>query len=75
MRLLRIAFAASILLAGVLAQGAVRADERIKVVASFTILADFVRNVGGDRVDVVALVGPNADAHVYTPSPSDAKKI
>lgn len=75
MRLLRLAFAASILLAGVLAQGAVRADERIKVVASFTILADFVRNVGGDRVDVVALIGPNADAHVYTPSPSDAKIV
>ena len=75
MRLLRIAFAASILLAGVFAQGAVRADERVKVVASFTILADFVRNVGGDRVDVAALVGPNADAHVYTPSPADAKTI
>ncbi len=75
MRLLRIAFAASILLAGVLAQGAVRADERVKVVASFTILADFVRNVGGDRVDVVALVGPDADAHVYTPSPADAKTV
>jgi zinc/manganese transport system substrate-binding protein len=75
MRLLRIAIAASILLAGVLAQGAVRADERVKVVASFTILADFVRNVGGDRVDAVALVGPNADAHVYTPSPADAKTI
>ena len=54
MRLLRIAFAVSILLAGVLAQGAVRADERVKVVASFTILADFVRNVGGDRVDVIS---------------------
>lgn len=75
MRLLRIAFAASILLAGVFAQGAVRADERLKVVASFTILADFVRNVGGDRVDVVALIGSNADAHVYTPSPADAKTI
>ncbi|MGB3446859.1 MAG: metal ABC transporter substrate-binding protein [Xanthobacteraceae bacterium] len=75
MRLLRIAFAASILFAGVFAQGAVRADERLKVVASFTILADFVRNVGGDRVDVAALVGSNADAHVYTPSPADAKTI
>lgn len=75
MRLLHIAFAASILLAGVFAQGAVRADERLKVVASFTILADFVRNVGGDRVDVVALIGSNADAHVYTPSPADAKTI
>lgn len=75
MRVLRLALATSILLAGILAQGAVRADERIKVVASFTILADFVRNVGGDHVDVVALIGPNADAHVYTPSPADAKTV
>ncbi|HWV96959.1 MAG TPA: metal ABC transporter substrate-binding protein [Xanthobacteraceae bacterium] len=52
-----------------------RAEERIKVVATFTILADFVRNVGGDRVEVTALVGPDADAHVYTPSPADAKTI
>jgi zinc/manganese transport system substrate-binding protein len=66
---------ASILLASLLASGSTRADERLKVVASFTILADFVRNVGGDRVDVVTLVGPNADAHVYTPSPADAKTI
>jgi zinc/manganese transport system substrate-binding protein len=75
MRLLRVALAASILFASLLAQGSSRADERVKVVASFTILADFVRNVGGDRVDVAALVGPNADAHVYTPSPADAKTI
>ena len=75
MRLSRALLAASILFASLLAQGSSRADERVKVVASFTILADFVRNVGGDRVDVAALVGPNADAHVYTPSPADAKTI
>ena len=45
------------------------------VVATFSILADFVRNAGGDRVDVSALVGPNGNAHVYAPSPSDAKKV
>lgn len=75
MRLSRAILAASILFAGLLAQGSSRADERVKVVASFTIVADLVRNIGGDRVDVVALVGPNADAHVYTPSPADAKMI
>ena len=52
-----------------------RADGRLPVVASFSILADLVRNVGGDRVDVTALVGPNGDAHVYEPAPADAKKI
>src|SRR6185312_9433855 len=51
-----------------------RAENRLDVVASFSILADFVKNVGGDRVNVVSLVGPNGDVHVYTPSPSDAKK-
>ena len=39
----------------------------------FTILADFARNVGGDRVEVVSLVGPNGDAHSYVPSPADAR--
>jgi zinc/manganese transport system substrate-binding protein len=53
----------------------VRAQERLKVVASFSILGDFVQNVGGDRVDVTTLVGPNGDVHVYTPTPADAKKI
>jgi zinc/manganese transport system substrate-binding protein len=52
-----------------------RAEDRINVVASFSILADFVRNVGGDRVSVAALVGPDGDAHVYTPTPADAKKV
>jgi len=52
-----------------------RAQERLDVVASFSILGDFVRNVGGDRVSLTMLVGPNADVHVYTPSPADAKRI
>ncbi|WP_314952917.1 metal ABC transporter solute-binding protein, Zn/Mn family [Bradyrhizobium cosmicum] len=51
------------------------AAERLKVVASFSILADFVRNVGGDRIDLTTLVGADSDAHVYTPAPSDAKRI
>jgi zinc/manganese transport system substrate-binding protein len=51
------------------------AQNRLNVVASFSILGDFVRNVGGDRVDVTTLVGPNSDAHVYAPTPADAKKV
>jgi len=51
------------------------AQEKLKVVATFSILADFVRNVGGDRVAVDALVGPNGDAHVYQPSPGDARTL
>jgi zinc/manganese transport system substrate-binding protein len=49
--------------------------EPLKVVASFSILGDLVRNVGGDRVDVTTLVGPDSDSHVYSPTPADAKKI
>jgi zinc/manganese transport system substrate-binding protein len=52
-----------------------RAQDRLNVVASFSIPGDFVRNVGGDRVEVTTLVGPNADVHVYTPAPTDAKTI
>jgi zinc/manganese transport system substrate-binding protein len=51
------------------------AQTRLKVVASFSILGDFVKNVGGDRVDVTTLVGPDGDVHVYTPTPSDVRKI
>jgi zinc/manganese transport system substrate-binding protein len=52
-----------------------QAQEKTNVVASFSILSDFVRNVGGDRVNVTTLVGANSDVHVYTPAPADAKKI
>jgi zinc/manganese transport system substrate-binding protein len=51
------------------------AQEKINAVASFSILGDFAKNVGGERIDVTTLVGPNSDVHVYTPAPADAKKI
>jgi zinc/manganese transport system substrate-binding protein len=54
---------------------AARAQDRVNVVTSFSILGDFVKNVGGERVDVTTLVGPDGDVHVYTPAPADAKKI
>lgn len=52
-----------------------RAAERLNVVASFSILGDFVSNVGGDRVNLTTLVGADSDVHVYTPAPSDAKRV
>src|SRR4051794_23648504 len=64
-----------IALAMLAAAGPAYAQGRLNVVASFSILGDFVRNVGGDRVDVTTLVGPEGDVHVYTPAPSDAQKI
>ncbi len=47
----------------------------IAVVASFTILADFACAVGGARVRVASLVGPNQDAHTYQPRPSDSRAV
>lgn len=47
----------------------------LKVVVSFSILADLTQRVGAERVEVHALVGRNADAHVYQPTPADAKTI
>jgi zinc/manganese transport system substrate-binding protein len=57
------------------ASAPLHAQDRLKVVASFSIPGDFVRNVGGDRVSAITLVGPEGDVHVYTPSPTDARKI
>jgi zinc/manganese transport system substrate-binding protein len=67
--------AAAVAFASLAATGPAFAQEKLKVVASFSILADFVKSVGGDRVEVASLVAPNGDAHVYTPSPADAQKL
>jgi len=48
---------------------------KLPVVASFSILGDFAKEIGGDRVSVTTLVGPNGDAHVFQPAPADAKKL
>jgi zinc/manganese transport system substrate-binding protein len=49
--------------------------EKLKVVATFSILGDLVRNVGGERIELVTLVGPNGDAHVYSPTPADGRRL
>lgn len=51
------------------------AQAKLPVVASFSIVADVAREVGGDRVDVVSLVAPDQDAHVFQPAPADVKKL
>jgi zinc/manganese transport system substrate-binding protein len=52
-----------------------QAAERLNVVASFSILGDLVRQIGGDSVNLTTLVGANSDVHVYTPTPADAKTV
>ena len=64
-----------VFIAGASTAMAAEPPRRTKVVASFSILADLARNVGGDAVDVSALVGPNADAHVFEPRPVDARRL
>ena len=51
------------------------ATDRIPVVASFSILGDLVSVVGGDRVEVHTLVGPDQDAHVFEPRPADIQTV
>jgi len=62
-------------LAALAAAGPALAQDRLKILATFSILGDFVKSIGGDRVDGSTLVGPNSDAHVYAPAPADAKKV
>jgi zinc/manganese transport system substrate-binding protein len=52
-----------------------QAPTPVPVVASFSILGDLVQQVGGERVQVRTLVGPEADAHVFQPKPADARAV
>jgi zinc/manganese transport system substrate-binding protein len=51
------------------------AADRLPVTASFSILGDLVRVVGGDRVAVTTLVGPDHDAHTFEPTAADARNL
>jgi zinc/manganese transport system substrate-binding protein len=68
-------FALSCLTASGLFSPQANAAEPLPVVASFSILGDLVQVVGGERVKVTTLAGPDADAHEFTPSPEHAKAV
>jgi zinc/manganese transport system substrate-binding protein len=70
----KVVLIAASLLALVLPQAA-GAQEKVKVLASFSILGDLVREVGGDRVEVSTLVGANTDMHGFQPTPAHAKAV
>lgn len=70
----RRALAAALLVLPLIVEAAAPAAS-LKVVASFSIIGDLAREVGGDRVHVTTLVGPNGDAHVYEPKPADAAAL
>jgi ABC-type Zn uptake system ZnuABC Zn-binding protein ZnuA len=46
---------------------------KLKVVATTTQVADFARNIGGDKVQVTQILKPNVDPHDYEPSPVDVQ--
>ena len=62
-------------LAATVAFVAPAAAKTVQAVASFTVLADMVRQVGGDHVHVLSMVPPNGDPHEYEPTPDDAKNL
>jgi zinc/manganese transport system substrate-binding protein len=76
-RVIRKLLAAGIAGTALLSSAGFTADKQppVSVVASFSILADLVREVGGERVSVTTLVSPDEDAHVFEPKPSDAKAL
>jgi zinc/manganese transport system substrate-binding protein len=71
-RLLQSGWFVGVLFAAACLASPASAFDRTKVVASFSILGDLVKNIGGAHVEVADLVGPNGDPHVFDPSPSDA---
>ena len=68
----RVIFAGVAILLGASAAGA---TERIKVVATFSVIGDIVANVAGDKVDLVTLVGPAGDTELFKPSLADGKSV
>ena len=52
-----------------------QSDGPIQVVATFSILGDMVKRIGGEHIAVKTLVGPDGDAHVYQPTPADARTV
>lgn len=71
------AFVTGLVLVGSISVGAwgQARPEKLSVVASFSIIGDFAGEVGGDRIELRTLVGPDSDAHVYEPRPADAMAL
>ena len=55
--------------------GRFTASGKLRVVATYSILGDLVKNVTGDTAEVVTLVGPDGDAHTFDPSPQDGMTV
>ncbi|MEM1285889.1 MAG: metal ABC transporter substrate-binding protein [Pseudomonadota bacterium] len=49
-------------------------DDRLKVITTFTVLADMAQNVAGDAAEVVSVTTPGAEIHGYQPTPGDLRR-
>ena len=64
-----------VVLAALLLAGPAGAADRIPVVATFSVIADMLANVGGDRIDIKTIVGPGGDCELYQPTAADVGTI
>jgi zinc/manganese transport system substrate-binding protein len=71
----RLAWVGIVLAACVLASWSVRAQDKPVAVATFSILADLTQRVAGGHVQILTLVGPNGDAHVFEPGPKESAEL
>jgi zinc/manganese transport system substrate-binding protein len=71
----RLAWVGSVLAACMLMSGPALAQDKPVAVATFSILADLTQRVAGDHAQVLTLVGPNGDAHVFEPGPKESAEL
>ncbi|MBA4098078.1 MAG: ABC transporter substrate-binding protein [Rhodospirillum sp.] len=71
----RLAWVGSILAACIIVSGPALAQDKPVAVATFSILADLTQRVAGDHAQVLTLVGPNGDAHVFEPGPKESAEL
>src|SRR5215471_21725056 len=62
-------------LVALLTTGAAPAADRLPVVATFSVIADMLANVGGDRIDLKTIVGADGDCELYQPTAADVATI
>ena len=74
-RVLLTSAAAAVLALSLAAPSVARSDGPMPVVATFSVLGDMAKRIGGEHVAVTTLVGPDGDAHVYQPTPADARAV
>ncbi len=72
-RILAFAFMVLAVAVGNIRAEPARAQAGLPVIATFSILGDITQQVGGDRIDLRTLVGPNEDSHTFEATPADAR--